>query len=55
MPATRCATFLSTALAMAALTGTWPAYTYRVKAQFDAANGSGERLTGRVCEFRFTR
>ena len=141
MPATRCATFLSTALAMAALTCAWPAcaqetrfdgawnvvmtcaphhvadddakgythqfpaevrkghlrgthgqegepgwhflhgkinedgsatlrldgivnnpkyaindaergkeYSYRVKAQFDAISGSGERLTGRVCE-----
>ena len=31
------------------------AYKYRVKAQFDAASGSGERLTGRVCHFTFSR
>ena len=30
-------------------------YKYRVKAQFDAASGSGERLTGRVCHFTFAR
>lgn len=30
-------------------------YSYRVKAQFEANSGSGQRLTGRVCEFRFTR
>lgn len=30
-------------------------YTYRVKAQFEATSGSGQRLTGRVCEFRFAR
>jgi hypothetical protein len=31
------------------------AYTYRVKAQFEPASGTGQRLTGRVCEFRFVR
>jgi hypothetical protein len=31
------------------------AYKYKVKAQFDAAQGSGERLTGRACHFTFTR
>ena len=30
-------------------------YSYRVRAQFTPASGSGERLTGRVCEFRFAR
>ena len=30
-------------------------YKYRVKAQFDMSSGSGERLTGRVCHFTFTR
>ena len=30
-------------------------YTYRVKAQFDATGGVGQRLTGRTCEFKFTR
>jgi len=30
-------------------------YSYRVKAHFDEASGSGQRLTGRICEFRFTR
>ena len=30
-------------------------YTYRIKAQFDEKSGVGQRLTGRVCEFRFTR
>ena len=28
-------------------------YTYRIKAQFDASSGIGQRLTGRVCEFEF--
>ena len=31
------------------------AYKYKVKAQFDATRGSGERLTGRVCHFTFGR
>ena len=31
------------------------AYKYKVKAQFDTASGSGERLTGRVCHFSFAR
>lgn len=31
------------------------AYKYRVKAQFEAASGSGERLTGRTCHFAFAR
>lgn len=31
------------------------AYKYRVKAQFQPSSGSGERLTGRVCQFRFSR
>ncbi|MES2938787.1 MAG: hypothetical protein V4864_13960 [Pseudomonadota bacterium] len=30
-------------------------YSYRVKARFDEARGSGRRLTGRVCEFAFSR
>jgi hypothetical protein len=30
-------------------------YSYRVRAQFTESSGSGERLTGRVCEFRFVR
>ena len=30
-------------------------YSYRVRAQFTPTSGSGERLTGRVCEFRFAR
>ena len=31
------------------------AYTYRIEAQFEATKGTGQRLTGRVCEFTFTR
>lgn len=31
------------------------AYKYRVRAQFESGQGSGERLTGRVCHFTFTR
>jgi hypothetical protein len=30
-------------------------YSYRVKAQFDGNSGTGQRVTGRVCEFRFSR
>lgn len=30
-------------------------YSYRVKAHFDTAAGSGQRLTGRVCTFQFSR
>jgi len=30
-------------------------YTYRVKAQFEEKSGVGQRLTGRACEFKFTR
>jgi len=30
-------------------------YSYRVKAHFEESSGSGQRLTGRVCEFKFTR
>lgn len=30
-------------------------YTYRIKAQFEPGSGVGQRLTGRVCEFKFTR
>ncbi|MEP7297748.1 MAG: hypothetical protein ABI702_16310 [Burkholderiales bacterium] len=30
-------------------------YTYRVKAQFEPTSGSGQRLTGRVCQFSFAR
>lgn len=30
-------------------------YSYRIKAQFEPGSGTGQRLTGRVCEFRFTR
>ena len=30
-------------------------YTYRVKARFEGSTGTGQRLTGRVCEFRFAR
>src|SRR4249920_1757772 len=31
------------------------AYKYKVKAQFKQSSGSGERLTGRVCQFQFSR
>jgi hypothetical protein len=30
-------------------------YSYRVQAKFDQASGTGQRMSGRVCEFRFTR
>jgi hypothetical protein len=30
-------------------------YTYRIMAQFEPGSGAGQRLTGRACEFRFTR
>jgi len=30
-------------------------YSYRVKAHFEESSGSGQRLTGRVCEFKFNR
>ena len=30
-------------------------YTYRIRAQFEPNSGVGQRLTGRVCEFKFTR
>ena len=30
-------------------------YSYRIKARFEANSGVGQRLTGRVCEFAFTR
>ena len=30
-------------------------YSYRVEAHFDERNGAGRRLTGRACEFQFTR
>lgn len=30
-------------------------YSYRVKAQFEPGGGTGERLTGRPCEFKFVR
>ena len=30
-------------------------YKYKVRAQFDASSGSGERLTGRTCHFTFAR
>ena len=30
-------------------------YTYRIKAQFDEIAGVGQRLTGRACEFKFSR
>jgi hypothetical protein len=30
-------------------------YSYRVKAHFEKSSGSGQRLTGRVCEFTFVR
>lgn len=30
-------------------------YKYKVRAQFDPKSGSGERLTGRVCRFAFSR
>jgi hypothetical protein len=30
-------------------------YTYRVRAHFEENRGSGERLTGRVCSFVFSR
>ena len=31
------------------------AYKYKVKARFEGTQGSGERLTGRVCHFTFSR
>jgi hypothetical protein len=31
------------------------AYSYRIKAQFDERSGLGQRLTGRTCEFQFSR
>jgi len=31
------------------------AYKYKVRAQFDATSGKGERLTGRTCHFSFAR
>ena len=30
-------------------------YSYRVKASFEPASGVGQRLTGRACDFQFTR
>jgi hypothetical protein len=30
-------------------------YSYRVRAQFTESSGSGQRLTGRACEFTFAR
>jgi len=30
-------------------------YSYRIKAQFEPSSGVGQRLTGRVCEFKFAR
>ena len=30
-------------------------YTYGIKAQFDATAGEGQRLTGRICQFKFSR
>jgi hypothetical protein len=30
-------------------------YTYRIKAQFEERSGVGQRLTGRACEFTFSR
>lgn len=30
-------------------------YSYRVKAQFEASSGTGQRLTGRECKFTFSR
>ena len=30
-------------------------YSYRVKAHFDERSGTGQRLTGRACELKFTR
>lgn len=30
-------------------------YTYSVRAQFEVSSGTGRRLTGRECEFRFAR
>ena len=30
-------------------------YRYRVHAQFEQSSGTGERLTGRTCHFRFSR
>ena len=31
------------------------AYRYTVRAQFEQASGTGQRMTGRVCQFRFSR
>ena len=30
-------------------------YSYRVKAHIEEKTGAGQRLTGRICDFRFTR
>ena len=30
-------------------------YSYRIKAQFEQNSGRGQRLTGRDCDFQFTR
>ena len=30
-------------------------YSYRVKAHIDEGSGAGQRMTGRVCDFRFAR
>ncbi len=30
-------------------------YSYRVRAKFEQASGTGERMSGRVCTFRFVR
>jgi hypothetical protein len=31
------------------------AFTYRVRARFEPSSGTGQRTSGRVCEFRFSR
>lgn len=31
------------------------AYSYNVRARFEQASGTGQRMSGRVCEFRFAR
>jgi len=34
---------------------TGKAFTYRVRARFEQSSGTGQRTSGRICEFRFSR
>lgn len=36
-------------------TQTGKAFTYHVRAKFEQSSGTGQRTSGRVCEFRFSR